>query len=90
MANFVYDGPGQGECTISGLHVTEDNHMEVAVAVCDRLVRHPQIDPDRVVLWGISFGSFFGLQAAAALGDRLKGVAVTFVNHDPASTRSWT
>lgn len=25
----------------------------------------------------------FGLQAAAALGDRLKGAAVTFVNHDP-------
>jgi dienelactone hydrolase len=83
MSNFVYDGPGQGECTISGLHVTEDNHMAAAVAVYDRLVRHPHIDKDRVVLWGISFGSFFGLQAAAALGDRLKGVAVTFVNHDP-------
>ena len=23
MANFIYDGPGQGECTISDLHVTE-------------------------------------------------------------------
>jgi hypothetical protein len=35
------------------------------------------------VLWGISFGSFFGLQAAAALGDKLRGAAVTFVCHEP-------
>jgi dienelactone hydrolase len=83
MANFIYDGPGQGECTITGLHVTEDNHMDAAVAVYSRLVQHPHIDKDRVVVWGISFGSFFALQAAAALADRLKGVAVTFVNHDP-------
>jgi dienelactone hydrolase len=83
MANFIYDGPGQGECTISGLLVTENNHMDAALAVYERLVQHPHVDKTRVVLWGISFGSFFGLQAAAALGDRLKGVAVTFVNHDP-------
>jgi len=83
MANFIYDGPGQGECTISGLHVTESNHMDAARAVYQRLVQHPHIDASRVVIWGISFGSFFALQAAAALGDHLKGVAVTFVNHDP-------
>jgi cephalosporin-C deacetylase-like acetyl esterase len=83
MANFIYDGPGQGECTISELHVTETNHMDAALAVYDRLIQHPNIDKDRVVVWGISFGSFFALQAAAALGERIKGAAVTFVNHDP-------
>jgi dienelactone hydrolase len=83
MANFIYDGPGQGECTISGLHVTETNHMDAALAVFERLSQHPHIDMDRVAIWGISFGSFFALQAAAALGNRLKGAAVTFVNHEP-------
>lgn len=82
MANFIYDGPGQGECTISGIHVTETNHMDAALAIWDRLVQHPNIDPERVVVWGISFGSFFALQAAAALGAKLKGAAVTFVNHE--------
>ena len=53
------------------------------VAVYDWLVKHPHIDKDRVVLWGISFGTYFGLQAAAALGDRIKGAAVTFVCHEP-------
>ena len=83
MANFIYDGPGQGECTISELHVTETNHMDAAQAIYQRLIQHPHIDKDRVCIWGISFGSFFALQAAAALGDKLKGAAVTFVNHDP-------
>jgi len=82
MANFIYDGPGQGECTISGIHVTETNHMDAALAIWDRLIQHPNIDPERVVVWGISFGSFFALQAAAALGAKLKGAAVTFVNHE--------
>jgi len=83
FANFIYDGPGQGECTIHELHVTPTNHMDAARAIYERLIQHPNIDKDRVVIWGISFGSFFALQAAAALGDKLKGVAVTYVNHDP-------
>ena len=82
MANFIYDGPGQGECTIREILVTEKNHMDAAVAVWNWLVKHPHIDPERVVVWGISFGSFFALQAAAALGAKIKGVAVTFVIHE--------
>jgi dienelactone hydrolase len=86
MANFIYDGPGQGECTISEIHVTETNHMDAALAIYERLIEHPHIDRERIVVWGISFGSFFALQAAAALGARIKGAAVTFVNHDPGLT----
>lgn len=82
MANFIYDGPGQGECTIHDLHVTETNHMEAALAVYERLIQHPHIDKDRIVVWGISFGSFFSMQAAAALQEKIKGLAVTFVNHE--------
>jgi dienelactone hydrolase len=83
MAHFIYDGPGQGECTIREIFVTEKNHMDAAVAVYDLLARHPHIDKDRIVLWGISMGTYFGLQAAAALGDKLRGTAVTFVCHEP-------
>ena len=83
MANFIYDGPGQGECTIREIFVTEKNHMDAAVAVYNWLAKHPHIDKDRIVLWGISMGTYFGLQAAAALGDKLRGAAVTFVCHEP-------
>ncbi len=83
IANFIYDGPGQGECTIREIFVTEKNHMDAAKAVHDWLIKHPHIDADRLTLWGISFGTYFGLQAAAALGDKLKGAAVTFVCHEP-------
>jgi dienelactone hydrolase len=83
MASFVYDGPGQGECPVNGLYVTKDNHMEAAQAVYDRLVTHPHIDPERLVIFGISFGSFFGAQAAAQLGDKVRGAALSFVCHEP-------
>jgi dienelactone hydrolase len=83
MAHFVYDGPGQGECPVEGLFVTKDNHMAAAQAVYDWLADHAHIDKDNLVLWGISFGSFFGAQAAAQLGDKLKGTALTFINHEP-------
>lgn len=83
FANFIYDGPGQGECTIREILVTPENHMAAAEAVWAWAARHPHIDTDRVVLWGVSFGSYFGFQAAAQLGERLKGTAVTFVCHEP-------
>ena len=83
FANFVYDGPGQGECTFSEIFVTPTNHMDAAKAVYTRLAKHPNIDADRVVVTGVSFGSYFGLQAAAALGDKVKGAAVSMVCHEP-------
>lgn len=83
MAHFIYDGPGQGECPIRELFVTPTNHKDAALAVYDYLARHPAIDTDRMVVWGVSFGTFFGLQVASALGDRIRGTAVSFVCHQP-------
>jgi dienelactone hydrolase len=83
MAHFIYDGPGQGECTYRDILVTESNHMDAARAVYDWLSKHPNIDATRSVIWSVSMGSFFGLQAAAALGDKICGAAVTFVCHEP-------
>lgn len=83
FANFIYDGPGQGECTYRGIPVTATNHMDAALAVYEVLARHPHIDRNRLVVTGVSFGSYFALQAAAALGERVKGAAVSFVCHEP-------
>ena len=86
MAHFIYDGPGQGECTYRDILVTETNHMDAARAVYNWLSRHPHVDAERTVIWSVSMGSFFGLQAAAALGDMVRGVAVAFVCHEPGLT----
>lgn len=83
MAHFIYDGPGQGECTYRDILVTESNHMDAAEAVHAWLSRHPHIDAGRCVIWGVSMGTFFGLQAAAALGDKVRGAGVAFVCHQP-------
>ena len=83
MAHFIYDGPGQGECTYRDILVTETNHMDAARAVYNWLSKHPHVDAERTVIWSVSMGSFFGLQAAAALGDKVRGAAVTFVCHEP-------
>jgi pimeloyl-ACP methyl ester carboxylesterase len=83
MAVLSIDGPGQAESVTLGIHVTATNHMDAAVATLDWLAAHPAIDTDRIVVRGTSFGTYWGLQWAAALGNRIRGVAVSGVCHEP-------
>ncbi|MEE8333309.1 MAG: alpha/beta hydrolase [Alphaproteobacteria bacterium] len=83
MAVLSIDGPGQAESVTLGIHVTATNHMQAAVATYDWLAAHPAIDTENIVVRGTSFGTYWGLQWAAALGDRIKGVAVSGVCHEP-------
>ena len=83
IAVLAIDGPGQGECCTIPIHVTETNHMDGAVAAVDFLCEHPHIDAENICVKGVSFGTYFGTLAAAALGDRIKGVAVTGVCQEP-------
>ncbi len=82
FAVFAYDGPGQGECPINGLFVTQSNHLDAALAVHGWLAGQSELDPARMVVTGVSFGSYFGMQAAAALGSRIAGSALAFVCHE--------
>ena len=83
IAVLTIDGPGQAECCTLGIHVTASNHMDAAVTTLDWLAKHPAIDNDNIMVRGTSFGTFWGLQWAAALGDRIKAVAVSGVCHEP-------
>ncbi|MCU1361255.1 MAG: hypothetical protein JWN99_2544 [Ilumatobacteraceae bacterium] len=65
MHMITVDGPGQGECNIAGTHMTADNYAEAMVAVVDALVQRPEIDPDQIVLMGLSFGSHWAIQTVA-------------------------
>lgn len=83
MAVLSMDGPGQGECCTLGIHVTDRNHMDAAVSAYEFLAARPEIDAGRIALRGTSFGTFWGFQAAVALGDRLKAAALSGVCHEP-------
>lgn len=83
IAVLTIDGPGQAESVSLGIFVTATNHMQAAEATFDWLEKHPAINPDRLLIRGTSFGTYWGLEWAAALGDRVKGVAVSGVCHEP-------
>jgi pimeloyl-ACP methyl ester carboxylesterase len=65
MHVFSFDGPGQGESTLRGIRLTADNYEEAARAVIDVLAERPEVDPERIVVYATSFGSFWGMRMAA-------------------------
>lgn len=81
FAVLAVDGPGQGESPILGVHVTERNWIDAGELLVDWLAQRPEVDEDRLVAWGLSFGSFWMTQVAATQ-PRLKGCAVGLVCHE--------
>jgi 2,6-dihydroxypseudooxynicotine hydrolase len=69
LATISFDGPGQGT-TWRAQKLRADYERPVAAAI-DRLSIHPRIDPDRIGIWGRSFGGY-AAPRAAALEKRLK------------------
>lgn len=65
MHLFVFDGPGQGESNLTGLPLTVDNYEKAVSTVLDQLVEHPAVDADRVVLYGMSFASYWAVRTVA-------------------------
>jgi alpha-beta hydrolase superfamily lysophospholipase len=82
LGSFAIDGPGQGECCTRDIHVTATNFMDAGRAALEWMRGQPEIDPDRIAIFGVSFGSFWATQVAS-IDDRVKGCAVAFVCHEP-------
>ena len=76
MHIFTFEGPGQPECNLRGIKLTSDNFEEAAVVALDALIARPEVDPDQLVLYSNSFGSFWGMRFAAR-ERRFKAVAAT-------------
>ncbi len=58
------DGPGQGECNLRKIRVSPENHREAAKASIDYLCTRPEVDKDKIGLFGISMGSYWASQIA--------------------------
>ena len=62
---LLFDGPGQGRNLIKdGIHIRPD-WENVVRPVIDYALTRPEIDPDKIVLAGWSFGGFLAPRAAA-------------------------
>lgn len=74
MHVFSFDGPGQAESNLRGIRLTADNYEAAASSVLDHLVQRPEIDAERIGVYSISFGAFWGLRFAAT-DRRIKAIA---------------
>lgn len=84
IASLAIDGPGQGECNVRGIHVTATNFKDAGRAALAWMRAQPELDPDRMAIFGVSFGSFWATQVAS-IDDRVKGCAVAYVCHEPGA-----
>ena len=79
MHIFVFDGPGQGESNVRGIKLTETNYEEAASAALTHLLERPEIDGDRIGLYSLSFGSYWGARFAAT-DDRIGATALVWAS----------
>jgi dienelactone hydrolase len=65
VAVLAIDGPGQYESPLLGVYVSMPNWIDAGPVLVDWLLRRPEVDPQKIGLSGVSFGSFFGTIVAA-------------------------
>jgi dipeptidyl aminopeptidase/acylaminoacyl peptidase len=70
IATFSVDGPGQGEAEYD-LPIRGD-WSRPGEAFLDALAAQPEIDAERLAVWGVSLGGYYAPRVAAAVGDRVK------------------
>ena len=82
FACLVLDGPGQGTSLLREIWYEPEHYGEVGTAAIDWLVGRSEIDPKRILAWGLSFGSFWATQMAAA-EPRFAACAVMYTCFQP-------
>ena len=65
MATLTIDGPGQGESNVRETWVTLDNFERAGSAALDFLETRPEIDANRMGVYGWSMGSYWAPRIAA-------------------------
>jgi dienelactone hydrolase len=66
VAVLALEGPGQYECPLLGIYMTVPGWEETARLVLQWLKARPEVDPEKIVVSGTSFGSFAGTIVASA------------------------
>jgi dipeptidyl aminopeptidase/acylaminoacyl peptidase len=66
IAVLTIDGPGSYESPLLGIHASVPNWQEAGGVIYAWLAARSEIDPRRIGVVGVSFGSFYATVAAAA------------------------
>ena len=82
FACLVIDGPGQGSSLLREIWYDPDTYGQVGTAAIDFLLNREEIDAKRILAWGLSFGSFWATQMAAA-DTRFAACAVMYTFFQP-------
>jgi dienelactone hydrolase len=82
IARLIFDGPGQGEAILEGAFVSRRNMVDAGLAALEVLGAQPEIDPSRIGVTGVSFGSWWATQIAAH-ASQVAATAVWAVVHEP-------
>ncbi|HEU0070865.1 MAG TPA: alpha/beta hydrolase [Alphaproteobacteria bacterium] len=83
LAVLAIDGPGQAESASRGIFFTPTAFADAGIAIHKFLSTKKSIDINKLAIRSSSFGSYFGTVASAALGDKIKGYAVSGVCQEP-------
>ncbi len=89
MAVLTMDGPGQGTSLVREIWYEPDRYGEVGTAAYEAVAARPEVDPARIMLCGVSQGSFWATQMAAA-EPRFAACATMFACFDPNNTAMLT
>jgi len=82
FAVLSVDGPGQGASRARGILLTADNSARVGPGAVEALRKKPDIDLNRLVMSGISMGTYWGFRAATAT-DAFKACALMLPCWEP-------
>ncbi|HXJ83689.1 MAG TPA: alpha/beta hydrolase [Candidatus Methylomirabilis sp.] len=80
MHLLVMDGPGQGTSNLRKIRLTADNYERAGRAVVDYLCSRSEIEAANIVVYGISFGSFWALRLVAE-DKRVRAVAAPWASY---------
>ncbi|MBI3015493.1 MAG: alpha/beta hydrolase [Candidatus Tectomicrobia bacterium] len=83
LAVLRLDGPGQGTSNLRKIRVTATNYAEAGTAALELLARRPEVDPERIAIFGVSMGSYWGTLVGAAAGNRVRAIAVANICLEP-------
>lgn len=62
---LAMDGPGQGNSNIQKIRAVGDNYERAGAAVISYLMTRPEVDKDKIAIYGISMGSYWSLRLSS-------------------------
>ncbi len=82
---LAMDGPGQGNSNIQKIRAVKDNYERAGAAVISYLAKRPEVDADRIAIYGISMGSYWSLRLSS-YDHRAAAVASSMACFNPNNT----